>query len=142
MMILDCIPSLPLPPSSPFPTFIFSLVLPHSCSFREREGEKWESEMGWCCFSWGLVYPFRAYDKWGQGLSGGQLIPHSLYVVQLLADDPVSHQIVWWSLNSWNWSKHFKFGSGANSLVPRVNSLTSDILGWDDVLLSGCVDYC
>ena len=22
------------------------------------------------------------------------------------------------------------------------NNLTSDILGWDDVLLSGCVDYC
>ena len=37
MMILDCIPSLHLPPSSPFPIFIFSLVLSHSCSFRERE---------------------------------------------------------------------------------------------------------
>ena len=41
MMILDCIPSLHLPPSSPFPTFIFSLVLPYSCSFRER-GRGWE----------------------------------------------------------------------------------------------------
>ena len=85
---------------------------------------------------------FRAYDMWGQGLSGGQLIPHSLHAVQLLADDPISHQIVRWFLNSWNWSKHLRFGSGANSLVLRVNNLTSDILGWDDMLLSGCVYYC
>ena len=35
-----------------------------------------------------------------------------------------------------------RFGSGAYSLVPRVNNLTSDILGSDDVLLSGGVDYC
>jgi len=48
MMILDCIPSLHLPPSSPFPTFIFLTLVPLE---REGEGEKWESEMGWCCFS-------------------------------------------------------------------------------------------
>jgi hypothetical protein len=35
------------------------------------------------------MYPFHAYDKWDQGLSGGQLIPHSLHAVQLLIDDLV-----------------------------------------------------
>jgi hypothetical protein len=32
---------------------------------------------------------FHAYDRWGQGLSGGQPIPHSLHVVQVLTDGPV-----------------------------------------------------
>ena len=49
MMILDCIPSLHLLPSCPFPTFNFSLkffltLVPLE---REGDGEKWESEMGW-----------------------------------------------------------------------------------------------
>ena len=56
VMILDCMSSLHLLPSSPIS--IFSLVLPCSCSFREREGgEKWENGLSWCCFSWGMVHP-------------------------------------------------------------------------------------
>jgi hypothetical protein len=35
-----------------------SLVLPCSCSFREREGgEKWENGLSWYCFNWGMVHP-------------------------------------------------------------------------------------
>ena len=48
---------------TPSSTFIsnlhfLSLVLPCSCSFREREGgEKSENGLSWCCFSWGMVHP-------------------------------------------------------------------------------------
>jgi hypothetical protein len=47
-------------PSSTFISnlYFLSLVLPCSCSFREKEeGEKWENGLRWCCFSWVMVTP-------------------------------------------------------------------------------------
>ena len=57
---------------------------------------------------------FRAYDMWGQGLSGGQLIPHSLHAVQVLTDGPVWRRTIRYSLlvegwiqtlGSWHWGQ-------------------------------------
>jgi hypothetical protein len=80
-----------------------SLVLPCSCSFRERKVRN--GRMGWVgnCFSWWSHLPFRAYDMWGQGLSGGQLIPHSLHVVRVLTDGSVWRRTVRYSLLVERW---------------------------------------
>jgi pimeloyl-ACP methyl ester carboxylesterase len=61
--------------------------------------------MGWVgnCFSWWSLFPFCAYDMWGHGLSGGQLIPHFLHAVQVLTNGPVLYRTIWYSLLVEGW---------------------------------------
>ena len=49
------------------------------------------------------IFHFRAYDMWGKGLRGGQLIPHSLHAVQVLTDGPILCQTVRYSLLVEGW---------------------------------------
>ena len=81
-----------------------------------REKKVRNGRMGWVgnCFSWWSHLPFHAYDMWGQGLSGGQLNPHSLHAVQVLTDGLVlcrtvqySLLVEWWiqALGMWHWGQ-------------------------------------
>jgi hypothetical protein len=124
-------------------TFIFSLVLPHSCSSIERERER------------------NGRVKWVGAASAGTwyfLFMHMIGGAKgWVEDNSFPTQCMqfsyWWMI--WYYIRLFyglwtlgldpitqDLKIRVTSIVPRVNNLTNDNLGYDNVLPNECAGYC
>ena len=134
--------------SSFYFTFHLHLQSPLSLSSSSlflRERKVRNGRMGWVgnCLSWWSHLPFCAYDMWGQGLSGGQLIPHSLHAVQVLMDGPVWRRTVRYSLLVEGWIQTRRIWHWGQ-LILSQRSITWPLTIWTNVvhLLVTRFDHC